>query len=186
MIAIVLGRSAAGPSHAHALGWSDDHPDRRGDRLAAAHGARRLRRSADEATGLWLRALTGGRRTPTSTAATTIGKSAMADEKSRLHRQFDAIKRMAPASRKIIDPLLRGRLRRLRLPIACLLIVGSFLSILPVFGLWMLPLGLMLLALDVPLLRPFVSDLLIRVRRRIDVWRHRARGIDQRRRTLLR
>jgi hypothetical protein len=62
---------------------------------------------------------------------------------------------------------------RFRLPIACLLIVGSFLSILPVFGLWMLPLGLMLLALDVPLLRPWVSNLLIRARRRIDVWRHR-------------
>ena len=79
----------------------------------------------------------------------------MADEKSRLHRQFDAIGRMAPASRRIIDPLLHGSLRRFRLPIAGLLIIGSFLSILPVFGLWMLPLGLMLLALDVPLLRPW-------------------------------
>jgi hypothetical protein len=97
----------------------------------------------------------------------------MADEKSRLHRQFDAIGRMAPASRRIIDPLLHGGLRRFRLPIAGLLIVGSFLSILPVFGLWMLPLGLMLLALDVPLLRPWVSSLLIRARRRVDVWRHR-------------
>ena len=74
----------------------------------------------------------------------------MADEKSRLHRQFDAIGRMAPASRRIIDPLLHGSLRRFRLPFAGLLILGSFLSILPVFGLWMLPLGLMLLALDVP------------------------------------
>ena len=33
--------------------------------------------------------------------------------------------------------------------------------------------GRMLLALDVPLLRPWVSNLLIRARRRIDVWRHR-------------
>ena len=97
----------------------------------------------------------------------------MADEKSRLHRQFDAIGRMAPASRRIIDPLLHGSLRRFRLPIACLLIVGSFLSILPVFGLWMLPLGLMLLALDVPPLRPWISNLLIRARRQVDVWRHR-------------
>jgi hypothetical protein len=103
----------------------------------------------------------------------TVQRGQMADEKSRLHRQFDAIGRMAPASRRIIDPLLHGSLRRVRLPIACLLIVGSFLSILPVFGLWMLPLGLMLLALDVPLLRPWVSNLLIRARRRVDVWRHR-------------
>ena len=97
----------------------------------------------------------------------------MADEKTRLHRQFDAIGRMAPVARRITDPLLHGRLRRLRLPIAVLLILGSFLAILPVFGLWMLPLGLMLLALDVPLLRPSVSNLLIRARRRVGVWRHR-------------
>ena len=97
----------------------------------------------------------------------------MPDHKIRLHRQFDAIGRAAPVSRRIIDPVLYGRLRRVRLPIACLLILGSFLWILPVFGLWMLPLGLMLLALDVPPLRPFVSNLLIRLRRRIAVWRHR-------------
>jgi hypothetical protein len=29
----------------------------------------------------------------------------MVNEKTRLHRQFDAIGRMAPASRRIIDPL---------------------------------------------------------------------------------
>lgn len=97
----------------------------------------------------------------------------MMDEKTRLHRQFDAIGRMTPASRRVIDPLVSGRLRAFRMPIAFILIVGSFLAILPVFGLWMLPLGLMLLALDVPFLRPFVSGLLIRVRRRIAVWRHR-------------
>ena len=33
------------------------------------------------------------------------------------------------------------------------LVVGSFLSILPVFGLWMLPLGLALLSDDVPILK---------------------------------
>ena len=105
----------------------------------------------------------------------------MADEKSRLHRQFDAIGRMAPLSRRIIDPLLHGRLRQFRVPIACLLILGSFLSILPVLGLWMLPLGLMLLALDVPLLRPWVSNVFIRTRRRIAVWRQ-SRRPDARRR----
>ena len=84
---------------------------------------------------------------------------------------------MAPASRRIIDPLLHGSLRRFRLPIAGLLIVGSFLSILPVFGLWMLPLGLMLLAVDVPLIRPTVSGGFIRARRRVSVfWRQRIRA----------
>ena len=37
-----------------------------------------------------------------------------------------------------------------RIPIAFLLIVGGFLSFLPVLGLWMLPLGLLLFAQDVP------------------------------------
>ena len=97
----------------------------------------------------------------------------MADQKTRLHRQFDAIGRMAPISRRVTDPLLYGRLRWMRVPIACLLILGSFLAILPVFGVWMLPLGLMLLALDVPLLRPLVSSVLIRTRRRVALWRHR-------------
>jgi hypothetical protein len=100
----------------------------------------------------------------------------MADEKARLHRQFDAIGRMAPVSRRLIDPLLHGRLRRIRFPIACILILGSFLSVLPVFGLWMLPIGLMLLALDVPLLRPYVSNIVIRARRRFAIWRHRGKA----------
>jgi hypothetical protein len=43
--------------------------------------------------------------------------------------------------------------RWVRLPIAILLIVASFFSFLPVLGLWMLPLGIMLLAVDVPFLR---------------------------------
>ena len=37
------------------------------------------------------------------------GGCVMADEKSRLHRQFDAIGRMAPVSRRIINPLRSHR-----------------------------------------------------------------------------
>ena len=40
-----------------------------------------------------------------------------------------------------------------RIPLAILLIVGGFLSFLPVLGLWMLPLGLLLFAQDVPWLQ---------------------------------
>jgi hypothetical protein len=42
-----------------------------------------------------------------------------------------------------------------RIPAGLLLIIGGCLAILPIFGLWMLPLGLMLLADDVPPLRRF-------------------------------
>ena len=44
----------------------------------------------------------------------------------------------------------------MRLPLGVLFILGGVLSILPIFGLWMLPLGLMLLAVDIPLFaRPY-------------------------------
>lgn len=99
----------------------------------------------------------------------------MVDEKVRLDRQIDAMLRGFPAARRIADPLLHGKLRKARLPIAIALILGSFLAILPVFGVWMLPLGLLLLALDVPRLRPMVSGALIRARRRIALWRRRGR-----------
>jgi len=98
-----------------------------------------------------------------------------AKQKKRLRRQFSAIARMAPPMRRFIDALLHGRLRLIRLPVAVFLILGGLLSILPVLGLWMLPLGLMLLAVDVPLLRPYVSNALIRIRRRLGVWRHSGR-----------
>lgn len=97
----------------------------------------------------------------------------MVDEKARLHRQFEAVARRVPATRRVIDPLLHGRLQKLRFPIASALIIGSFLSILPIFGLWMLPLGLLLLAVDVPRLQPTISRVLICARRRGKVWRHR-------------
>ena len=59
----------------------------------------------------------------------------------------------------------------LRLPLGLLLIAGGFLAILPVFGLWMVPLGLLVLAVDVPWLRPMVSAAVIRMRRRWALWR---------------
>ena len=43
--------------------------------------------------------------------------------------------------------------RWLRLGAAELLVLGGFLSVLPVFGLWMLPLGLALMSDDIPWLK---------------------------------
>ena len=43
--------------------------------------------------------------------------------------------------------------RWIRLPVGLLLMVGGVFSILPGLGIWMLPLGLLLIALDVPFLR---------------------------------
>lgn len=49
--------------------------------------------------------------------------------------------------------LLRPESRWLRLPVGVLFMLGGLLAILPVFGLWMLPLGAILIAEDVPVLR---------------------------------
>jgi hypothetical protein len=43
--------------------------------------------------------------------------------------------------------------RFVRIPAGILFVIGSAFSFLPVLGLWMLPLGLMLLACDVPFLQ---------------------------------
>ena len=49
--------------------------------------------------------------------------------------------------------LRRPSSRWARISAGLLLTIGLFLSILPFFGLWMMPLGLMLLAEDIPPLR---------------------------------
>ena len=60
-------------------------------------------------------------------------------------------------------PLPRSRL--LRIVLGVLFIIGGLFSILPIFGLWMIPLGLLILSIDVPRVR--------RWRRRFAVWFHR-------------
>ena len=57
--------------------------------------------------------------------------------------------RLARMLRWLRDP----KSRRFRIPLALLFMVAGFLWFLPVLGLYMLPLGLMLIAQDVPFLR---------------------------------
>ncbi len=96
---------------------------------------------------------------------------------NRLRRQFDALVRNTPVPRGPVDALLQSRMRLVRVPVAILLILGGLLSFLPVLGFWMLPAGLMLLAVDIPRLRPRVSATLIRVRRWWSVRRHKRKPV---------
>ena len=84
---------------------------------------------------------------------------------AQIRRQIEALGRDAPALAGMLQSVLNGRLRLVRIPLGLLLIVGGFLAILPVFGLWMIPIGLLLLSLDVPALQPAVLSGLIRGRR---------------------
>jgi hypothetical protein len=52
--------------------------------------------------------------------------------------------------RSVVEWVRRPSRRSTRLCVAVFLIIGGFLAILPVFGLWMLPLGLALLSDDIP------------------------------------
>jgi hypothetical protein len=89
---------------------------------------------------------------------------AYADPERRLRRLLRRLPgRMQATTRWLRKPASRWA----RIPAGILLILGGFLAILPVFGLWMLPLGLMLLADDIPPLR--------RTRDRVLAWLERRR-----------
>jgi len=63
---------------------------------------------------------------------------------------------LARSSRYLRQP----QARMVRVPAAVLLTLGGVFSILPVLGIWMLPLGLLLLAVDLPALRPPLTRML--------------------------
>lgn len=79
---------------------------------------------------------------------------------------------MAAALRWLRHP----RSRLIRIPAGIALIAGGVFSFLPLLGLWMLPLGLLLLAADVPFLqRPMARFALwcVRALNRFRAWRKR-------------
>jgi hypothetical protein len=99
----------------------------------------------------------------------------MTRRERRFQRQFDALERMVPGSKGVFGRLRSNRWLPVRLPLALILILGGVFSFLPVLGVWMLPLGLLLLAVDLPFLRGPISALVIRVRvairRMVRRWR---------------
>jgi hypothetical protein len=80
------------------------------------------------------------------------------------------IGRLPQGVQRAVRWLRRPEARWLRIPAGVLLAAASLLSILPLFGLWMLPLGLVLLAEDVAPLRRARDRLLAWAERR---WPHR-------------
>jgi len=96
---------------------------------------------------------------------------------SRFARAFDRIERAVPAPlSRMIGFLRRPWAMLIRIPLGVLLVLGGIFSILPVLGIWMLPLGLLLLAVDVPALRGPIATLILRVRR----WRQTRRNRNRR------
>jgi hypothetical protein len=94
---------------------------------------------------------------------------------ARLARQFDRLGRQVPQIAGFLDWVRRPGWTIVRVPLALLLILGGIFSFLPVLGIWMLPLGLAMLAVDIPPLRKPVGDWLVRGQRWVSVLRRRLR-----------
>lgn len=84
---------------------------------------------------------------------------------ARLDRQFARIARQVPATRGFLDWVRRPHMHLIRIPLAIMLMLGGVFSFLPVLGIWMLPLGLLVLAVDVPPLRGPVGNGIVRLQR---------------------
>ena len=93
----------------------------------------------------------------------------------RFARQFEHLERSYPALRRPLAAIREKRWWLARLPLGILLIIGGIFGILPVLGFWMIPLGLLILAVDLPMLRSPVSAFSIWGRRRSEVWWWRLR-----------
>lgn len=83
---------------------------------------------------------------------------------------------MIPHLRGPLSHLRRKSWFPIRFPLAVILTAGGLLWFLPVFGIWMLPAGLLLLAVDLPRLRGPISVLVIRGRRSGNRWLRRWRN----------
>jgi hypothetical protein len=94
----------------------------------------------------------------------------------KLDRHFAWFEEKLPAGpARFVNWLRQPSSRLARIPLAALLILGGIFSFLPVLGLWMLPLGLLLFAQDVPMLQPPLIRLLAWVERK---WTERQRAKD--------
>lgn len=63
-----------------------------------------------------------------------------------------------------IDHNSLPRSRFWRIVIGLFLLIGGILGFLPVLGFWMIPLGLIVLAIDIPMIRRFSHRIGLRVR----------------------
>ena len=87
--------------------------------------------------------------------------------KQRFERQFRFFSSRVP----LMEGLRRPGWMIARVIIGLLLIIGGMLAILPVLNVWMIPLGLLLLAIDLPMLQGPVTRMIIYARRKVEHYR---------------
>ena len=98
--------------------------------------------------------------------------------KNELEQAEERFEQHLPRRTRRLLRWLRGPSARwVRMPLGVLCLFGGFLWFLPVLGAWMLPLGLLLLAQDMPFLRKPVARMLNWLLDRWEGWQaRRARG----------
>jgi hypothetical protein len=100
------------------------------------------------------------------------------DHKAELDRHFAWFEaKLSPRPAGFVRWLRRPSSRLVRIPLAILLVVGGVFSFLPILGLWMLPLGLLLIAQDVPFLQKPLAEMLGWIERKW-IERQRAKNVQ--------
>lgn len=95
----------------------------------------------------------------------------MSKSRHRLDRQFDRLQRKIPKfAATWLKRIRRPEARWIRIPLGVLLVLGGVFSFLPVLGIWMLPLGLLLLAVDLVFLQGPVNLAIVRGGRKWTTW----------------
>ena len=87
--------------------------------------------------------------------------------KERFERQFRYFAKRVP----MMNGLRKPGWMIARIIAGLLLVIGGMLAILPVLNVWMIPLGLLLLAIDLPLLQGPVTRAIISGRRTVERYR---------------
>ncbi len=99
----------------------------------------------------------------------------MNKERSRLERLFLRLEARFPRFAMVIFVLRQPWAMLIRIPLGIVLVIGGVLSFLPILGIWMLPLGLLLLAIDLPFLQRPMSATVLRGERQWKIWRRNRR-----------
>ncbi|MET0437701.1 MAG: hypothetical protein ABW043_09430 [Devosia sp.] len=100
----------------------------------------------------------------------------MSKHAQRLNRLFDKLERKIPSmAGNWLSRLRRPEARWVRIPLGILLVLGGIFSFLPVLGIWMLPLGLLLLAVDLIFLQSPVNLAILRGSRKWTTWQRKRR-----------
>jgi len=99
-------------------------------------------------------------------------KGVLSDEEEALRerRMMKLVGRLPGWLSRRVHWLLEPSRRWVRIPAGVVFMIGGVLSFLPVLGLWMLPLGFLLLAEDVPLFRVWSARMLAWVEREHPGW----------------